>query len=164
LASQSKSEVFLHTIQNEVNNYFQANSDEVYSKLQKALHLINSTDPEDQSLLLTLVRKAIKEVSDFFYPPVSGSVICSDGKERQMGEEQYLNRLQEYIIVKFGKTTSDELLQAELEHLAIFARRLNDIASKGIHTTASVTEAKQGLLGLYFFLFNLISKLQKKDS
>ena len=33
----------------------------------------------------------------------------------------------------------------------MFVRRLNDVASKGVHTDVSHEEAKQGLIGLYMF-------------
>lgn len=164
LEAQNKSVVFLHTIQNEVNNYFKVNSEDVYMKLQKAAQLVDTTDPEDQSLLLTLVRRAIKAVADYFYPPVDGTVKCSDGEDRVLNDERYLNRLQEYLTVSFAKSSSNVLLQAELEHLIAVARKLNDIASKGVHTDVSFAEAKQGLVCLYMFLYNLTSKLQYKGS
>jgi hypothetical protein len=162
LNTQEKSESFLQTVQNEVNNYFDTNSEDVFTKLLRAAELIDSNNAEDHSLLLTLVRKAIKSVADHFYPPVMELVVCLDGKERQLGEEQYLNRLQEYLAANFAKTSSNDLLRSEFDHLASFARKLNDIASKGVHNDVSAGEAKQGLLGLYMFLYNLISKLQHK--
>ncbi|MDA9489566.1 hypothetical protein [Bradyrhizobium sp. CCBAU 11361] len=88
-----------------------------------------------------------------------------DGTERLMGEEQFLNRLHEFVAMRFAKATSKELLQAELDHLTVFLRRLNDIASKGVHGSVTFAEAKQGLIGLYFFLFNLHQHLtHEKDA
>jgi len=164
LDAQRKSQNFLEQCQNEVNNYFKAHSDGVYTKLQKASQLVTSTDLEDLSLLLTQVRRAIKAAADYFYPPINESVKCADGKERQLGDEQYLNRLNEYLSTSFQKSLSRDLLRAELDHLAVFARRLNDVASKGVHYEVMAHEAKQGLIGLYMFLHNIISRLQEKDS
>ena len=103
---------------------------------------------------------AIHAASDYFYPPVSGEVVCFDGSSRKMGKEQYLNRLHEFVLKSFGSSTSSELLNAELNQLMIFARKVNDIASKGVHAQVSESEAKQGLLGLYLFLANVIEKLE----
>jgi hypothetical protein len=164
LQAQSKSQNFLQQIQNEVNNYFKAYSEDVYTKLQKAAQLVDSKDSEDHSLLLTQVRRAIKASADFFYPPVVEPVLCSDGKERELGEDQYLNRLQEFLMTRFPESTSRELIKAELEQLGTLARRLNEIASKGVHADVSPEEAKQGLLGLYMFLYNVVVKSQNKDS
>jgi hypothetical protein len=164
LQAQSKSQNFLEQIQNEVNNYFKAHSEDLYTKLQKAAQLVDSNDSEDHSLLLTQVRRAIKASADFFYPPAADPVLCYDGKERKLGEEQYLNRLQEFLMTRFPESTSRDLIKAELGHLDTLARRLNDIASKGVHADVSPQEAKQGLLGLYMFLYNVVVKLQNKDS
>lgn len=164
IQTQSKSESFLQECYTQVNNYFKAYSEDVYMKLQKAAQLVGSNEPEDYSLLLTQVRRAIKVVADYFYPPKKELVTCSDGKERTLGEEQYLNRLQEFLSTTFPKSASRDLLRAELEHLAVFARRLNEVASKGVHANVSAQEAKQGLLGLYMFLYNVISQLQHDNS
>ncbi len=164
LQAQSKSQNFLQRTQNEVNNYFKAHSEDVYTKLQKAAQLVDSEDSEDCSLLLTQVRRAIKASADFFYPSVTEPIICFDGKKRKLGEDQYLNRLWQFLMTTFPESTSRELTRAELEHLAALAERLNQIASKGVHADVSPHEAKQGLLGLYMFLYNVVVKLQNKDS
>ena len=114
--------------------------------------------------MLTQVRRAIKSVADHFFPPIAGSVMCSDGTERQLGDEQYMNRLQEFLAIQSTKSTSSDLLRAELEHLQLFARKLNSIASKGVHADVSLSEAKQGFLGLYMFLYNICNRLEEKSS
>jgi hypothetical protein len=164
LDAQRKTISFLEQAQNEVQNYFKSRAEDVYEKLQKANQLIDSTNKEDLSLLLTQVRRAIKSVADHFYPPVSGPVLCSDGVQRQLGDEQYLNRLQEFLAAQFNKSTSTEVLRAELDHLLVFARKLNNIASKGVHDDVSLLEAKQGFLGLYMFLYNICKRLEEKDA
>jgi hypothetical protein len=159
LETQGKSVTFLQAAQNEVQNYFKFRSEDVYEKLQKANQLVDSVSPEDHSLLLTQVRRAIKSVADFFYPPEAQPKTCADGKTRALGDEQYLNRLHEFVYTQFPRSTSTELLRAELEYLLVFAKRLNDVASKGVHASVSMTEAKQGLLGLYLFLYNICVRL-----
>lgn len=164
LEAQRKTQSFLEQTQNDVNNYFKAHSEDVYTKLQKAAQLVDSDNPEDLSLLLTQVRRAIKSAADFFYPPSDQPIKCSDGVERVLGDENYLNRLQEFLATRLTKSSSRDLLRAEFEHLAVFARRLNDVASKGVHAIVSLSEAKQGLLGLYLFLYNICSHLDEKSS
>jgi hypothetical protein len=164
LETQRKTQCFLEQVQNDVNNYFKAHSEDVYMKLQKAAQLVESNDPEDLSLLLTQVRRAIKATADFFYPPSDQITKCQDGTERDLDDEHYLNRLQEFLADKLAKSSSRELLDVELKYLGVFVRRLNNVASKGVHATVSVSEAQQGLLGLYLFLYNLCSHLQEKPS
>lgn len=164
LAAQTQSVEFLRGAQNEVQNFFKTRSDDVYEKLQRANALISSTSAEDHSLLLTQVRRAIKSVADYFYPSRPEPIVCTDGKQRVLGDEQYLNRMREFIYTKFPRSTSTDLLRAELDHLLALATKLNDIASKGVHADVSPAEAKQGLLGLYLFLFNLVQKLEGADA
>lgn len=163
LQAQEKSVAFLQAAQNEVQNYFKSRSEDVYEKLQKANQLVDSSGAEDHSLLLTQVRRAIKAVADHFYPPESTAKRCADGVERTLGDEQYLNRLHEFIYTRFPRSTSTELLRAELEYLLVFAKRLNDVASKGVHASVSTNEAKQGFLGLYLFLYNICMRLEAND-
>jgi uncharacterized membrane protein YccC len=116
---------------------------------------------EDASLLLTEVRRALKGAADYFFPPTTGKVRCMDGNERILGEEQYLNRLQEFLASRMQRSTANELLRTELDHLNAFIRRLHEVASKGVHSSTTLQEAKQGLVGLYFFLFNVTQHLSQ---
>lgn len=162
LRIQHESESFLAETQRVVNNYFSAMSPEVLAKLQRASELVLSNNPEDHALSLTVVRRTVELIADHFYPPAEEPVICSDGKKRHLGEKEYLNRLQEYLGSSFSNSSSNELLKREFDCLATFVRRLNDLASKGVHSEVSSLEARQGIMGLYMFLHNLISKLQNK--
>ncbi|MBD9624742.1 hypothetical protein IB279_17505 [Ensifer sp. ENS06] len=163
LQLQTNPQNFLVEVQTEVNNYFRAHSNEIYVKLAKAAQLVASRDSEDSSLLLTEVRRSLKSVADHFFPAMDGLVRCADGKERSLGEEQYMNRLQEFIARNLSRSTAKDLLREELDQLSLFSRRLNDIASKGVHAEVKLAESKQGLIGLYFFLFNLIQHLQTAE-
>jgi len=151
---------FLHSVQAEVHNYFKGRSDDVVQKLIKASQLATSKDGEDCALVLTEVRRAMKAAADLFWPVTSEDpVTCADGQQRKLGDQQYLNRLQEFTRVKLRNSSARDLLMAELDHLDVFFRRLNDLASKGVHAEVTVAEARQGLVGLYFFLSNLIRHL-----
>jgi hypothetical protein len=110
------------------------------------------------------VRRALKAAADFFYPPEEEKVVCVDGVERALGDEQYLNRLQEFLAARLPQSTAKDLLRSELDHLASFIRRLNDMASKGVHTSVALVESKQGLVGLYFFLFNVCQHLSQEPA
>lgn len=164
IESQNKSEGFVQESYNDVNNYFKAHCEDVYNKLQKAAQFIKSNDPEDHSIILTQIRRAIKSTADFFYPPKAEAVKCADGKERILDDEQYLNRLHEFLMCTFKKSSSRDLLRAEFEHLAAFVRRLNEVASKGVHSDVTTQDAKQGLVCLYMFLYSIIIKIQHDDS
>ena len=155
---------FFVSVQNEVHNYYAERCDAGYRKLRKAASLVGSTEPEDHALLLTSIRRAVKAVADFHYPPATDPVVCQDGETRRLGKEEYLNRLQEFCAQQLSGSTSTKLLGTELDHLVVFLRHLNDVASKGVHAEVTGVEARQGLLGLYLFLSNLIARIEHKPS
>lgn len=159
IRAQEGATSFIHDIQNQVDNYFAARSPDVYAKLAKACELAGSVDAEDHSLLLTSIRRALKAAADHFYPAPSEDVTCVDGKTRALGPDAYLNRLQE-CCAQLKSSSSARLLSSELDYLAAIVRRLNDVASKGVHADVTRTECRQGLLTLYTFLSNLISALE----
>lgn len=164
LAAQAANVHFLEEVQSSVNNFFAARSADAYTKLMKATELAQKTDAEDQALLLTSVRRALKSVADCLYPPIQDEVLCQDGKSRKMGEEQYLNRLHEFCMRILSGSTADEMIKAEIEYLAAFMRRLNELASKGVHSDVSRSEAKQGLIGVYLFLSNIVNRMEMETS
>lgn len=163
LDMQKVPQSFLDSVQADVNNYFRTRSIDVYAKLRKSTQLVASRDVEDTSLLLTEVRRTLKAAADHFYPAASDPVLCADGRERTLGDDQYLNRLQEFISRNLSGSSARDLLREELEQISVYMRRLNDIASKGVHAEVTFAESKQGLIGLYFFLFNLIQHLVRTD-
>lgn len=159
MSMQERDQSFVWSAQNSVHNFFKGRDESIFQKLQKAAQLSALSDAEDASLLLTEVRRILKSVADHFFPASSEELICSDGRRRVLGEEQYMNRLEEFLRGKLSRSTARELALAELEVLATFMRRLNDLASKGVHADVRPAEARQGLLGLYLFLFNISQNL-----
>jgi hypothetical protein len=162
LQASNKARSFLEDAQHYVNNYFKAHSEEVYAKLQKSAELIQSSNVEDQSLLLTEVRRSIKAAADYFLSLRESN--GSSSKAEQVQQDDYLNRLEEFLGRRFRKSSSRELLKAEWQYLSSFVRRLNDLASKGVHVDVSRAEAQQGLLGLYLFLYNICLRLDADSS
>jgi hypothetical protein len=127
----------------------------VYEKLQSISRLSASDLSEDAALLLTEVRRILKSVADHVHPAVAGKMKCSDGEERELGDAQYMNRLQEFITTKMRPSIAKEVALAEVT----FLRQLNKMASKGVHDEVVISEARQGLVGMYMFLFNLCQYL-----
>jgi len=159
LKAEAHTSALLGSFQRDVHNFYAEKCEPVFQSLRKAASLLGSTNTEDHALLLTCVRRAVKGAADYHYPPRSEPVTCYDGKVRDLGDEQYLNRLHELCAQHFDANASTAMLRAEFEYLAVFLRRLNDVASKGVHAQVSPVEARQGLLGVYTFLSNVIAKL-----
>jgi hypothetical protein len=162
LAHAASASDVMASVQSDVHNYYAVRSESAYRRLSKAASLIGSSNAEDHALLLTSIRRAVQAVADYHYPPSQEPVVCSDGQSRILGEGQYLNRLQEFCVSSLSRSTSTGLLRAELDYFAVFLRRLNEAASKGVHADVTPLEARQGLLGIYMFLSNMIAKLESE--
>jgi hypothetical protein len=161
LTAQNQTQGFLDQVQNEVNNFFKARSEaDVYRKLLAATSLANAANTESCAMLLTEVRRTLKSAADHFYPRKTGMTVCSDGKQRALGDDKYLSRLYEHIHNCFGKSSAGELLDSELQYLAGFLDRLNGLACKGVHSEVTQLEARQGLIGLYMFLYKFVGHAQ----
>lgn len=161
---QDRGAGFLEQVQSNVNNYFSARSSDVYQKLMKACELVGMDDSESDALLLTAVRRAIKAVADLFYPPADGSVVCFDGKKREMGNDKYMNRLREYCErLLSDHTTVNRMVNSEVEYFVAFVKRINDLSCKGVHRQVTSYEARQGLICLYMFLSVVVDKLQQAE-
>ena len=161
LALQERNQQLVWSVQNDVNNHFKEYAPDVYAKLQKASVLAASPDAEDAALTLTEVRRALQSAADYFHPPSTEPVVCSDGRERVLGADKYLNRLNEHLATNLGSRAQRDLAAAELALLDTFMRRLNDLASKGVHAEVTQAEARQGLVGLFLFLSTITRSAAK---
>jgi hypothetical protein len=157
LAAEVRTSDVVADVQREVHNFYAARCEPAFQSLSKAASLLGSANAEDHALLLTSIRRAVKAAADYHFPAQDTPVKLPDGSSRNLDDAHYLNRLHEFCRQGLD-STADELLRAELDLLAVFARRLNDVASKGVHAQVSPLEAKQGLLGVYVFLSNLIAR------
>jgi hypothetical protein len=155
LSSSKENTSFLHSVQTDVHTYFETRCKQVNDKLLNASKLLQSGDEHDLSPALTSVRQAIQDAADYFYPPREGEVICKDGKPRNMGKEQYMNRLHEYVASLEKGDTSNALVLAEVELVRLFVEKTNKLACKGVHGTVSTYEARQCLVATYFLLHNI---------
>ena len=162
IESQKKADTIQYDFINEVNNYYKELDKNIYDKLLKTLELLKNSDDESNSLLLTEVRRTIKAVADYHYPPVDNEAICSDGQKRLLGENEYLNRLEEFINTSVKKSISKELLLLEFDNLNKIIKKLNKLSSKGVHSSVSKREAKQCFISFYNFLSNIIMVIQEK--
>ncbi len=163
LAAEAHTSSLVSKVQQDVHNFYAERCDPAFQSLRKAASLMESTNAEDHALLLTSIRRAVKAAADYHCPPQPEPVVCADGVSRTLGDEQYLNRLQEFCIRGFDANASRSLLRAEFDYLAVFVRRLNEVASKGVHAQVTALEARQGLLGVYLFLSNVIAKLTTSE-
>ena len=69
IAAEAHTSDIVGTVQLEVHNFYAETCEPAFQSLRKAASLMGSTNSEDHALLLTSVRRAVKAVADYHYPP-----------------------------------------------------------------------------------------------
>lgn len=122
----------------------------VYENLQ-------SKNDEDWANAVHTCRRIIKEVADVLYPPSDDPVTLPGGKKIQVGEEQYINRLIQYIS---NKSDSGSFKAIVGSHLRFIGERLDSVhsaANKGTHTEVTLEEAERYIIYTYLIIGDILS-------
>ena len=108
--------------------------------------------PESLSASLTSCRRVLSTVADAVFPPRAEPYVDGQGKNRKVGEAEYLNRLLAFIEshVESGGTRS--ILDSQLSHLAARVDAVYAKACKGVHDDVTLDEARLVLVQTYLFL------------
>jgi competence ComEA-like helix-hairpin-helix protein len=131
---------------------------EAVEQFMAAYERLGGRNSEDWSLALTACRRVIKTVADSVYPPTEEEV-----GGRKLGDPQYINRLWAYLDKTVAASSDKDLAKAHVDYLGTFLSRLNDKASKGVHTSVSRTEAIQTVMYTYLTLGDLLELAPPTD-
>jgi hypothetical protein len=111
---------------------------------------------EATSHALASCRRILKTMADKLYPPSEEPVVGHDGKERVLSDDKYVSRLMQYVNNKVPGTASRKLLDPQIKELCNRIDRLNELASKGVHTDVNPFEARQCVLQTYALVGDLL--------
>jgi hypothetical protein len=115
-----------------------------------------SGSSEDLAHALTSCRRMIKSLADHLYPATDATVRGPDGVERKMTDEQYRNRLLEYVRLVLGKHGQGDVVQKTLDGLGGRLKSLDSLASKGVHDDVSAAEAETCIVWTYLLAADLL--------
>lgn len=125
-------------------------SPESLEKYRAAELRISEGSAESYAQALTSCRRMIKSLADSLYPPTNIPIRGSDGKERVLGDDQFMNRLTQYAIDRLGKSTHVKLVEETVSSLGNRLSKLNSLASKGVHQEVTLIEAESCLMWTFF--------------
>jgi hypothetical protein len=125
-------------------------------KFAAACSAFMRNEPESVNHALTSCRRLIKAVADAVYPASNQSVIGVDGKAHEMGAENYVNRIVQWISGTHSRKTEQEVVKAALLDLHSRLTRLNDLACKGVHASVTAPETHFGLIQTYLTLGEIV--------
>lgn len=119
--------------------------------LSAAFENAASNNPEHWANAAATCRRLLKVVADALQPP--GEPI--DG--RQMGNEQYINRLVHWIKEHEPSGTLGQVTTAELEHFGKRIDSIQDAGSKGTHDAVSRQQAARIITGTYLLVGDVLA-------
>ena len=119
-------------------------------RLTAAFENATSESPEHWANAALTCRRLLKEVADELRP--TGAEV--DG--RKMGDENYVNRIVDWIANQSGSTTLGDAAGADLEHLGRRLDAIADAGNKGAHADVSRFDASRFLVGTYLLLGDIL--------
>lgn len=122
---------------------------EALAVFRSAEEALERGGPEDLAHALTSCRRMIKAMADAVYPASNEVITGADGRDRKMDDSSYQNRLLQFAVEELGKSTHTDLLQETFRSLGMRLKRLNALASKGVHGEVSRSEAETCIMWTY---------------
>ncbi|RLQ84943.1 hypothetical protein D9754_16530 [Planomicrobium sp. Y74] len=118
---------------------------------------LKSSNNEDWANAVHTCRRIIKEVADVLYPPSDELITLPSGKKIKVGEEQYINRLIQYIESKSDSGSFKAIVGSNLEFIGNRLDGIHNAANKGTHTEVTLEEAERYIIYTYLLIGDILS-------
>lgn len=137
---------------------------EAISKFVSVYENMDSSNKEDWANAVHSCRRILQDLADNLYPPQENPIVIN-GKTIQLGKEQYINRLIQFIASKKESTTYGKVVGADLSSIGNRIDAIYEATNKGTHSELSKEDASRFIIHTYFLLSDIISLVDdKKDS
>lgn len=113
-------------------------------------------DTEARSHALASCRRVLKSLADAVCPATGETVVGLDGRERILSDDKFMNRLLHFVQLRLERSALGELLKVRLQEIGERLRRLNDLASKGVHAAVTSSEVDQCLIQTYLLVGDIL--------
>lgn len=135
---------------------------ELLKKVDSISSNLTSENPEDWANAVHSCRRMLKDLADVLYPPQES--IKKEGKTIKLGEENYINRLVQYIdgCLTVGKTFKDVII-TDLESIGKRLDAIYEATNKGTHADVSNDESKRYVMHTYFLISDILSLKPAKE-
>lgn len=121
-----------------------------------AYQRLQSKTEEDWSQALLSCRRILKSFADSVFPPREERYLGSDGREHDISEDMYINRLIAFIDQNAPSATFGAVTRAQVEYLGDLLGTLHEATHKGVHARVTRREADSTVLLTYLLLSDLV--------
>jgi hypothetical protein len=136
----------------QVDNFVRSYAPKAAEQLVSMNQRMAENLPESYSQALTTCRRLLLTVADAIYAPSNEPYVDGSGKQRDVGPDNYKNRLMAYLETRTASKGSRELFASDLDHLASRLDAVNSKVSKGVHVDVPKEEARLAVIHTYLFL------------
>ena len=116
---------------------------------------LESNNPEDWANAVHSCRRILKDIADSLYPP-SDSPIKVSGRTVKIGEENYINRLIQFIDSKSDSATYKNVVGVNLRNIGERIDNIHNAVCKGTHTEINKIEAQRYIIYTYLLLGDIM--------
>jgi len=150
--------------QDKVNEKLVSSNQDAVNALEIAYESLGmSENPQRIATVAFACRRMVKAVADGFVPPQNGvKHVLKNGKEIEIGEERFLNRLQVYV--DSLSSPNRKYLLREVGLLRDLMNEIPESMNQGIHLTISNAGAERLVLKSYIILGSIILEGEKIEN
>lgn len=120
---------------------------------------LTSKNPENWSNAIHSCRRILKDLADAIYPPTKNIKKGIDGKSHKLGEEQYINRIIEFISQKSESETYNKIVGSHLRFIGDRLKSILEGSHKGTHTVITDREEANRIVVYTYLLLGDILNL-----
>jgi len=132
-----------------VESFLSRISPRVLEQFTAAYRRAREDDAESKTHALTTCRRILESVADVVYPPRPEPVVDASGKPRDVGPENYINRLWMLVADSMSGSTHSKLLLATLQDFGSRIDKVYSLTNKGVHDDVTQAEVDTCVMQTY---------------
>jgi hypothetical protein len=129
---------------------------EIIEQLSAADQDCNSDNPEGLSHAALSCRRALKSIADLLYKVDEPQKIEVDGREIELSDEKFINRLWQFLSENIESKSLKGNLKEEINSIGNRLEKVNSLASKGVHDYLTKSEVKSLTMRTYILIGDLL--------
>ena len=142
-----------------VNNKLSDICPKAVEKFVAVYNNMDSDNPEDWANAVHSCRRILLDLADALYPPQDTPIMVK-GKSIKVGQEQYINRLVQFVASKKGSQTYSQIIGADLASIGERIDAIYNASNKGTHVEVQKDEASRYIIHTYLLISDIISLIE----
>jgi hypothetical protein len=117
---------------------------------------LSSNNPEEWAQALISCRRILKTFADSVFPARDKLYIYGKGKQLEVSDEKYINRIWAFIDKEVLSNTRKEYLKTKVKDLGNRIEAIYNMINKGVHGDIEQLDVNMCVIDTYLFLGTLL--------